>query len=195
MKVLFLDTETGGIDPQKHSLLSVGMIVWEDGVLGARELININDGLNICTKEALSINKINIDEHIKNAVSPKDAVNEIINFIEEHFGKGERVTLIGHNITFDIGFLKQLFKNNNCEYGKYFSHRSVDNHTIMFYLQICGIIKDKIISSRDALKYFNIKPVDRHNDLGDAIDTATVFNKLVEVVRSVTGEISLNVSL
>lgn len=183
MKLLFLDTETGGIDPQKHSLLSIGMMVWENGFFCARKLINVNDGVNVCTKEALSINKINIDEHIKNGISPKEAINEMIDFIETEFGKGERVILCGHNIGFDIRFLKQMFKNNNCEYGKYFSHRSVDTHSIMLYLQICGVIREKVTSSHDALKYFGIKPVDRHNALGDAIDTAILFDKLVEEVR------------
>ncbi len=29
-KLLFIDTETGGLDPDKHSLLSIAMVVWED---------------------------------------------------------------------------------------------------------------------------------------------------------------------
>lgn len=32
-RLLFIDTETGGLDPEKHSLLSVGFVVW-DSVLG-----------------------------------------------------------------------------------------------------------------------------------------------------------------
>lgn len=31
MKLLFVDTETGGTDEKKHSLLSVGLIYWENG--------------------------------------------------------------------------------------------------------------------------------------------------------------------
>ena len=30
-RVLFIDTETGGIDPIECSLLSIGIAVWEDG--------------------------------------------------------------------------------------------------------------------------------------------------------------------
>ena len=32
-RLLFIDTETGGLNPEKHSLLSVGFVVW-DSVLG-----------------------------------------------------------------------------------------------------------------------------------------------------------------
>ena len=28
-RLLFIDTETGGLDPEKHSLLSVGFVVWD----------------------------------------------------------------------------------------------------------------------------------------------------------------------
>ena len=28
-RILFIDTETGGINPNKHSLLSIGLVVWD----------------------------------------------------------------------------------------------------------------------------------------------------------------------
>ena len=58
-RLLFIDTETGGLDPEKHSLLSVGFVVW-DSALGeccSAEYHLKNE--NYCiTKTAQKINKL-----------------------------------------------------------------------------------------------------------------------------------------
>ena len=42
-RLLFIDTETGGLDPQKHSLLSLALVVWEKReILDSKEFL-IND--------------------------------------------------------------------------------------------------------------------------------------------------------
>ncbi len=62
-RLLFIDTETGGLNPNKHSLLSLAMVVWEDmEIIDSQELL-INDGKLSVTEEALSINKIDIEKH------------------------------------------------------------------------------------------------------------------------------------
>ena len=37
---LFVDTETGGVDPNKHSLLSIGLCLWSvrEGIIDKTEL-------------------------------------------------------------------------------------------------------------------------------------------------------------
>jgi DNA polymerase-3 subunit epsilon len=34
MRFLVIDTETGGLQPEMHSILSLGAVVWDDGILG-----------------------------------------------------------------------------------------------------------------------------------------------------------------
>lgn len=53
-RLLFIDTETGGLDPHKHSLLSLAMVIWEDMEIINSQDILINDGILSVTKEALS---------------------------------------------------------------------------------------------------------------------------------------------
>ncbi len=68
-RLLFIDTETGGLNPDKHSLLSLAMVVWEDmEIIDSQELL-INDGKLSVTEEALSINKIDIEKHKQSAIS------------------------------------------------------------------------------------------------------------------------------
>lgn len=181
MKLLFIDTETGGIDPQRHSLLSIGLVVWEDGVVVATSEIFINDGNEGYTKEALSINNIDLVQHKKEAIGSAYAVRKMIEFTKYHF-ETEKITLAGHNVAFDIAFIKQVFKKNRRSFNNYFSHRSIDTSSILSYLQICNIIKAPIKSSSDAFRYFNISVNGRHTAVGDALATVELFNKLIELI-------------
>ncbi len=42
-KILFIDTETGGLDPASHSLLSLALVVWKELEARASIEILIND--------------------------------------------------------------------------------------------------------------------------------------------------------
>lgn len=181
-RLLFIDTETGGLDPNKHSLLSLGMVVWEDmEIIDSQELL-INDGKLSVTEEALSINKIDIDEHKKSAISSTQAIEKIFQFIGKHFPHQRKITLAGHNVQFDVNFLRFLFSRNNENFGKFFSHRIIDTSSILYYLYLAGL-KQKAISSDEAFDLFEIKVEGRHTALGDALATAKLFTKLLSLTK------------
>lgn len=178
-RLLFIDTETGGLDPDKHSLLSVAMVCWEDReIIDSQELL-INDGKLAVTEEALSINKIDIEKHKKSAITSLQAIKKMFLFISRHFPHQKKITLAGHNVHFDINFLKLLFSENNKDFSKYFSHRIIDTSSILNFLYLAGQLKHKAVSSDDAFGLFDIKVEGRHTALGDAIATAKLFNSLL----------------
>ena len=57
----------------------------------------------------------------------------ILDFIKVHFGEA-KVTCAGHNVSFDISFVKQMFKNNKRSFENYFSHRLIDTSSILSFL-------------------------------------------------------------
>lgn len=182
-RLLFIDTETGGLDPDKHSLLSIAMVIWEDSkIIDSMEIL-VNDGILSVTREALSINKIDLEEHKRSAVSSSLAMDEILLFIGKHFPGQGKITLAGHNVHFDADFLKRFFSSNNQNFSKYFSHRIIDTSSILHYLYLAERIKHKAISSDEAFDLFNIKVEGRHTALGDAMATAQLFTKLLSLIR------------
>jgi DNA polymerase III subunit epsilon len=184
-RLLFIDTETGGLAPDKHSLLSIGLVAWEDmKIIDSREIL-INDGVLSTTPEALFINKIDIERHRQTAISPAQAVREILSFTGKHFPGKEKITLAGHNVHFDAGFLKVFFARNNEDFSKYFSHRIIDTSSILHYLYLAGRIQKKAISSDEAFALFDIKVEGRHTALGDAVATAQLFSKLIQLTDDV----------
>lgn len=181
--MLFIDTETGGLNPDKHSLLSLAMVVWEDMEIIDSQEILINDGKLSVTEEALSINKIDIGKHRKSAIISSQAIKKIILFIRRHFPYQRKITIAGHNVHFDVNFLRLFFSRNNENFSKYFSHRIIDTSSILYYLYLAGHLKHRAISSDEAFDLFEIKVEGRHTAIGDAIATAKLFTKLLYLTK------------
>lgn len=181
-RLLFIDTETGGLDPEKHSLLSLALVVWEDReIMGSQEFL-INDGILSVTQEALAINRIDIGMHRQSAISPPQAVEQMFAFTGKHFPPEHKITLAGHNVHFDTRFLGTFLKKNDKEFSNYFSHRVIDTSSILYYLYLSGKIKHKAISSDAAFELFGIEAEGRHTALGDAVATARLFTKLLDLI-------------
>lgn len=180
-KIVFIDTETGGLHPAHHSLLSVGLVEWENGKITQTKEILVDDGELKATEVALAINKIELNSHRKSAISPDEAVQEILSFIGWTSRQQDKVTLAGHNVAFDIRFTRHLFESQKYNFDDYFSHRSIDTSSILHYLYFSGKLSSKIVGSSEAFEHFGIKVHGRHTALGDAIATAELFNELIKL--------------
>lgn len=182
-KILFVDTETGGIDPTECSLLSVGLVVWEDHRIIDKQEIFIKEELLKITPSSIKFNKIDLLSFLDLAIEPEIAIDEILKFCLKNFNNEIPITLGGHNTNFDINFLKYFFKKNKVDFYKFFSHRFIDTASIIKYLFYAGKIEKDISSSDKAFKYFNINIINRHSALGDAEGTAKLFSKLLNLVK------------
>lgn len=182
-KILFVDTETGGVNPGKHQLLSIGLAIWENGKISNELEILVHDKEYKVTNEALTINNINIKEHKLEALSSNKAYKKLINYIHENF-QNEKITIAGHNIMFDVNFLKRFFKDNRDDYSKWFSHRIIDTSSILSFLYLSKVLDSNIHSSDKAFQHFKIFVNQRHSALGDAVGTAELFNKLLDLIES-----------
>ena len=182
-KLLFIDTETGGMNPNEHSLLSLAMVIWEDmKIIDSQELL-INDGVLSVTEEALSINRIDIEKHKQSAIPSSQAIELIFLFISKHFSDQKKITLAGHNVHFDADFLRTFLSRNNKNFNEFFSHRIVDTSSILYYLYLAGNIKHRAISSDEAFELFGIEVEGRHTAIGDAIATARLFTILLSLIK------------
>lgn len=178
-KLLIIDTETGGLDSTKNSLLSAAFGVWQDGELTDTMSVNIKHDVYHVTAKALEINKIDIatwEGH-----SPKKAKSIIEKFVEKHFE--DRPTVVGQNVHFDINFLTAFF--GKAEYDEIFSHRAIDTATIIRFLNDSGVTNMKGAWLDAAIEYFGIKieQKDRHTAYGDVIATAAVYNQLLRTIQ------------
>ncbi|WP_271068679.1 3'-5' exonuclease [Caulobacter sp. NIBR1757] len=190
-RLLVVDTETGGLDASSASILSIAGVLWESGRTGERFLINVAEPEICADDRSLEINKIDIEKHILSAVEPAEAVKLIDTFIQDNFDGSDQkdgIVLAGHNVNFDVSFLKRLYRLAGQSFDERFSHRVLDTASVIRFLSLSGQLPLWDSNSTSAFEYFGISPPgrDRHTALGDAVATASLLTNLVRIARPQT---------
>lgn len=153
-KILVMDTETGGLEAGLHSLLQVGLLVCEDGrVLDELKVNIVEENISdyVVTDMAMKINGINLETHT--GYTKEEAVELIIAFVKKHFTKPAQTA--GHNVGFDVSFVKMLFKAVGAVYDDVFSYRLLDTSSIARFLIFAGVIPNRG-KLGDLANYFGI---------------------------------------
>ena len=184
MRIVVIDTETGGLDPARHSILSVGVALLENGkVLDAREWLVAEPEEELAyDQEALRINGINIEAHMKVAEPPRDVLVGIADFIPRNFRQNRgRAQLAGHNIGFDVGFMRRLARLGGLpDYMRdMFAYKHLDTSVILQYLAARGELEYNPGSLGKACEFFGITLDNAHTAKADAVATAELLARML----------------
>lgn len=186
-KLVVVDTETGGLDPEKESILTLAAVIWHEGGIEDSIEIRIAEPEIVANQGALRVNGIDLDELRREGVSPLTAVNTLENFLQKHDLR-RNVMLAGHNLAFDVGFLKRLYRLAQRDYSKRFTHRGVCTQSAAVFLNLCGILDVRGFSGDVLFRHFGITPEERagnggkHTALGDATATAHLLTRLTRLI-------------
>ncbi len=188
-KYIAFDTETTGVDSLKCNLLTVSFIVLDSE-------LNKLDTLNISLKHenyyinptALEVNKIDIIKHHNNSLDIIDARVKLITFLNKYKIQYNFVP-IGHNILFDINFIKSSGLLTNEIYNKYISCNFIDTLTIAQFLKFSGKLPEKqSVSLINLCKYTEIKD-DKNTELEHSAEYDTNMTiKLLKKFKSIINE-------
>lgn len=176
------DIETSGPNLFQNELLSISLVPFNDSIPSlnlylSHDLEKIawgGKGKEFFSKYELDYhkNKINLNQFISKF---EDYIN--INFTNE-------IVLVGHNPGFDYFFLKKVFHKGNKDLPQNISHRLMDTHSILLFLNLQGKIEDKFLSSEKAFKLVDKAIVDsiktRHTSQTDALLTMNLMKFLLE---------------
>lgn len=171
MKV-FVDTETSGLDPRHHSILSV--------CLGNKDIGYFTFHMSpdpdmIIDPKAMEVNNIDLDGFW---IDQTDEFIEHLEYLLERYGQLEPV---GHNYMFDIGFIQQVTGRRG--YEKFFSRRYLDTMIIAKFLSEVGMVKSESYSLAHLCESFEIENEGAHTAEGDAKATEWLYNHLLELMR------------
>ncbi|TRO32681.1 3'-5' exonuclease [Pseudomonas sp. ALS1131] len=177
-----LDLETSGINPNKHSVLEIGIIPLLEGIPPFHAYVK-NEEIIWSDFAKENFQKIS-EEWNAQSTPPREAVQKLSDYLEENFPSKE-ITLIGHNIGFDISFLKKLAFDSGIDEIPGISHRVIDTHTLLFVLMSQGKLPESALTSSGAFSHFNISPPEsiRHTALGDATATRELFKKISRLLN------------
>ncbi len=173
--IIFLDVETGGRDPARHPLLTVGAVtLGEDGQISRPIHLLVKHPEYCVEPGALEVTGIDILEHDRTA-QPPEAVAEAL---REYAAGVGRVMLGCHNFNFDLRFLRSLLP----DIRKVFRSGHVDTKLTAQFLIHAGVLPHQIGTPLSQLtEYFGIQYT-AHNALEDATATAKVYVELLRLV-------------
>ena len=203
-KVLFLDTETTGLDATKHGIIQLAMLIEIDGKIEGELLVDvqpfeedliviIEDCPNMIYKRAeliknmAAIGDISIfpsDIKIENLVNfdfPAEAHQKIIAFLDKHiskFDKADKAYLGGYNVQFDRNFISQFFKKCGDNYlGSYLNWKCLDPLYLLWQMDADGYISLENYKLENVCKHFGIE-IEAHNALSYIKATYELYRKL-----------------
>jgi len=178
MMYLAFDTETTGLDYSNSNLLTAYFIILDDflNVIDTFDLKLKHPVYNITIK-ALTINNIDIIKHDSNSISIDEAKCKFLEFLTKNKCK-YRYTPIGHNINFDINFVKNSGIITENDYINLISHNVIDTIVIGQFFKLTNHINNnQSLSLVNLCKMFNI------NVEGDAHEAKTDILMTIELLK------------
>jgi len=196
MHYLFYDTETGGTNPQLHSILTAYFIIYNEKWEKLDELeifLKPNSGDPIAVQEALDVTGIDIKTHLKDprTVTYQEGKDILLDFLEKHKIKGKRRHFrpCGQNIGFDEGFImSQLVPE--LEWRKLVHYRALDTLTILTFLQDLGFLPKDLGNLESQVEYFNIPKGKAHDAKEDVRMTVDVYKAYCSLLADKKDSIS-----
>jgi DNA polymerase-3 subunit epsilon len=185
-KILYIDTETTGLDKTKSGLTELACIVEINGVQVDKLLLQINTttyNKDIAIEdEALTLTG-KTKELINSYPTSKDQFEMFIDLLDQYidkYDKTDKFQLNGYNTNFDIGFIQEWFKDNDHKYyGSYFNYKELDVFALVKYLKYLGLIDTENDKLETICNHFGIE-LDAHNALDDIVATKKLHELLTQ---------------
>ena len=187
-KVLWLDVETTGLDCRKHGLREVGFIIEIDGAEVDKGVFKINP-FTYTTKDvviddyALEISKVSIEDlesYDSSSYCFKELMKKLVKYVNVN-DKNDCFVIAGYNVAFDIGFIKEWFKEMGLQdsYKDLFHYKSLDVFSLVFNLRLLGLNSAENDKLETMCNYFGIG-IEAHNALSDIEATKKLYELICE---------------
>ena len=180
MRHLLIDSETGGLNAKTDALLQLYMGVVDEhlNIIDECNLYIHSSNLN-ASKEALDVNKINLEEHNMIAMDRTLAYRLTIEFLDRNT---EDCILrpMGHNVKFDLRFLEALISLETM--NKYLSVDVTDTKEIAAQKIRLKEITATRTNLGEMVRYYGIEfDGQQHSARTDAIATLEVYKRFMGI--------------
>jgi DNA polymerase-3 subunit epsilon len=187
MKLIYIDTETTGLDINKCAIIQIsGYIISDEKEEEFNLLMKPFDGA-IITEEALNIQGKNLKE-INLYPDQKEIFIKFQSIISKYinkFDKNDKLFFIGYNSRFDSDMIRSWFRRNNDNYyGSWFWHPDID---------VMILAASELMNIRNTLSNFKLSTIYKYifpNDeefkdesLHDAMFDIKITRKLYEYLK------------
>lgn len=135
---MVIDVETGGFNSKTDALLEIAAVLveaHEDGTLSRGETIRYHvipfEGANM-EPASLAINGIDPNHPLRPAIDERDALQRIFREVRRAIRESgcTRAILVGHNSSFDLGFLNEAVARTEMKRNPFHPFSSFDTATL-----------------------------------------------------------------
>ena len=189
MKILFIDTETGGLDPRRSALIQLSGVIRVDkrDVETFNYFIRPFEGAEI-NDEALAVQKRTREELMSSKFKSEEEVyKEFVQLLDKYidkYNREDKFIVAGYNVSFDVKFLQEFFKRNNNNFlFSYLSKMELDPFRYIPFLQLCGklpMLPNNKLETWCA--HFGIE-LDAHDSLNDIIATKELILQSTKLLK------------
>jgi DNA polymerase-3 subunit epsilon len=182
MKILYLDTETTGLDPIKHDIVQVAGIIEINGEVKEEFEFKVQPSTYASIDEAaLRVHGFSL-EQIKGFEPPRTVhqkLTEIFGKYVSKFNPSDKFTPAGHNAKFDVDFMRQFFLKCGDQYfGSWCNYRTIDLLAVMSFLSYAEAVSLENQKLETIAKYFGVE-FKAHDALEDIRATREILKRLV----------------
>jgi DNA polymerase III alpha subunit (gram-positive type) len=182
---LALDTESGGI-PKECSLLTAYFAALDKDLNTIASLdlkMKPDNGMYVVEAQGMDVNRINLIEHDKVAVTCKEAATLIWKFLNaQSFGGQNKLIPLGHNVTHDISFINTHTISRKA-WEAFVRYHVLDTTTLALACQLKGKLPaDLYIGLGYLAEYFKAPAFEAHTAKGDTEATIFVAKSLMNLM-------------
>ena len=190
MKILWIDTETTGLNPFNHDIVSLALIVEIDGEVKDELYLKCQPiNWDNVTDEALNINGFT-REQLKTFMTPQEALNKTLRFLEKYVNKykknktmEDKFVLAGYNVTFDSAMLSEWCKKLNYKYlGALVDYHKLDIASLVLFLKMHNKIKIDGFKLVNVAEYLQAS-IQAHDAQSDIRATREIAYKLLDKIE------------
>lgn len=187
-KILYIDCETSGLNPVKHDILELGLMIEVNGIIKEKHDIFMQPfNYESIEEESLKINNLTIDK-IRKFPHPRTVypvLNKMFSKYVDRYDKNDKFSPAGYNVTFDLNFLSEFWiKNDDKYFGSFCNWRQrLDPLPLLAMLQFKDFCTFENLKLETVCKYFKIPLTEAHNALADIVATRELLNHILKYVN------------
>ena len=188
-RILFIDLETTGTDPNKHMITQIAAEYHVDGKKQDEFFVEVKalpqQGTAI-SLEALKVTNMTLKKVLSEG---KDEGEALMLFVDWLLALNtNKMYICGHNVHFDIAFIKTLFLKYRIEqWDRVVSYRMEDTCSLARTMQKAGLLPEGTVKLGELANMFGINPPKGerlHNAATDVRVTAKVYYKLLKLLKT-----------